>query len=154
MPPTSLDGANGANGTIRGTIRFRSLPAHRLPAGPVSVRGGPNGTIRWTIDEGQIDPLIGDAFVAFSQGVLDSIYDGLNPRPTWVRVHRDSSLGGSVLLSADFSTCIDVLVPIDLMTAVVAHEIGRHGTEVLQHLLRTMPVIGQNSQAVGGLTLP
>jgi hypothetical protein len=124
-----------------GTIRFRAVSPRLLSLGPVTVRSR-SGIISWIIDERQIDPLIGAAFASFSQTILDGLQAPAR-RPDRVRIHRDHAMGGDQLLAADVTkSAIDVFVPAELMTQEVAEHIGLHGTAVLRHILRSMPVLG------------
>ncbi|MEU4234142.1 hypothetical protein AB0F17_58550 [Nonomuraea sp. NPDC026600] len=132
---------------LTGRVRYRPLPAIKLPYGPVHARVRRDGTIDWIVDEAQIDPILGNALAEASTAMIATI-PTLPPttRPTHVRWHRDRTIGGSELFIADIDAdVINVMVPRDLVTRDVAMHVGLHATVVLQTLLRTMPVIGEGS---------
>lgn len=122
---------------LYGTVRYRLLPASRLPTGPVCAFVDRDRNVQWAVDEAQMDPLLGQAFSRAS-AAMRPVLPVL--RPTLLQVYRDRALGGSQLYVAELDeTCIHARVPHELVTCDVAREIARHGTLVLRALLGDWP---------------
>lgn len=118
---------------LYGTVRFRLVPAYKLPSGPVFAYVDRARRIRWAVDEAQMDPILGRVFANVGMAMSGVI---LTLRPSFVCVYRDRSLGGSQLFSAELDeSCIRARVPHELVTRDVAREISRHSTIVIRTLL-------------------
>lgn len=122
---------------LYGTVRFRLVPAYKLPSGPVFAYVDRARAIRWAIDEAQMDPILASTFANVGMA-LSCVIPAL--RPTLIRVDLDRSLGGSQLYAAELDgSCLRARVPHELMTQDVAREISRHSTLVLRNLLDMPP---------------
>jgi hypothetical protein len=128
---------------MAGTVRYRLIPAHRLPYGPVSAYFGPTGDLTVLVDEAQMDPMLGPVIGGLSDAILSILPTASDMSA--VRVHRDHQLGGSELVAADITDVIDVFLPHDLVTKEVAQQIGVHGTRVLKTFMQMAAIIGQSS---------
>lgn len=122
---------------LYGTVRYRLLPASRLPNSPVCAYVDRDRNVQWAVDEAQMDPLLGRVFSTAS-AAMEPVLPIL--RPTLLQVYRDRALGGSQLYIAELDeSCIHARVPHELVTCDVAREISRHGTLVLRALLGMCP---------------
>lgn len=128
-----------------GTVRYRLLPSHQLPFGPISIHRSKVGNITVVVDEAQMDPLLGPVIGQLSDGILD--VGSIAPLDR-VRVHRDHALAGDELIVAHVEAAtVNVFLPYDLVTRAVTQQLGLHGTQALRELMRQSPVIGHGSAA-------
>ncbi|MFI6534148.1 hypothetical protein ACIBHY_16935 [Nonomuraea sp. NPDC050547] len=126
---------------MAGTVRYRLLPSHQLPYGPICIRRNAVGNITVAVDETQMDPILGPTIARLSDGILD--VGSVTPL-SQVRVHRDHAMAADelVLVSIEAAT-VEVFLPSGLVKPAVTDQLGVHGTLALRELMRMSPIIGQ-----------